>query len=201
MSLTFKSCLLDEQTGIFRLKSRKPDVFLVFGLKYAYSYDVELLEERYLELSKLTHPDHQMTADEASKQRVIKISAWVNQSYKDLKDSLFRAEFLLNLIESKNGSCTDPKKLPGTFLMDMLDLQEELEDRAVKEDENRLEEIVEQAEQSRKKTLKSVGNELDTFLCLKAVDQESMQKLRNELNTIRYHDRIIATAEELLDKL
>ena len=201
MNLTFKSCLFDEQTGNLCLKSRRPDVFLVFDIPYAYSYDVELLEKRYLELSRLTHPDHQMISDEASKQRVIQISAWVNQSYKDLKDSLFRAEFLLNLIESNNGCCTDPKKLPGTFLLEMLDLQEELEERSVKEDENRLEEIVDQAEQSRKKTLKKVGNELDTFLSFDAVDQESMQKLRDELNTIRYHDRIISTAEELLDKL
>ena len=201
MSLSFGSCLLDEHTGELRLKDRAPDVFQVFGLNYTYAYDAELLERRYLELSKLTHPDHQETSDEASKQRVINVSAWVNQSYRDIRDSLFRAEFLLSLLETRNQCRTNSKKLPGTFLMDMLELQEELENPATRVDEDRLEEISEQAEKSRKNALKSVGVDLDNCLDSEFVDKESLQNLRNQLNTIRYFDRILGTVEDLLDKL
>ena len=201
MELTFRSCLLDEQTGKLQLNTQRPDVFEVFGLKHAYSYDSDLLEERYLELSKLTHPDHHRVADEESKQRTIKISAWVNQSYKELKDSLFRAEFLLNMIEKDNGLKTDSKKLPGTFLMDMLELQEELEILAVKLDESRLEEIEYQAEKFRKRSLKEVGEGLDLCLSRSTVDADFMQELRSQLNTVRYYDRILGTVEELLDKI
>ena len=201
MSLSFGSCLLDEHTGELRLKDRAPDVFKVFGLTYAYEYDSELLERRYLELSKLTHPDHQETSDEASRQRIINVSAWVNQSYRDIKNSLFRAEFLLSLLETRNQCHTDSKKLPGTFLMDMLELQEELENPATRADEDRLEEIAEQAENSRKKALKSIGENLDNCIDSELVDQESLQSLRNQLNTIRYYDRILGTVEDLLDKL
>jgi len=201
MSLSFGSCLLDEHTGELRLKDRDPDVFEVFGLNYAYAYDAELLEKRYLELSKLTHPDHQETSDEISKQRIITVSALVNQSYRDIRDSLFRAEFLLSLLETRNQCHTDSKKLPGTFLMDMLELQEELEHYATRVDEDRLEEIAKQAENSRKNALKSVGGDLDNCLDSEFVDKESLQNLRNQLNTIRYFDRILGTVEDLLDKL
>ena len=201
MGLTFRSCLFDEQTGKLQLKTRRPDVFEVFGLEYAYFFDSELLEQRYLELSKLSHPDHQRVKDEESKKYVLQISAWVNQSYQELKDSLFRAEFLLSLIEKDNDLSTDSKKLPGTFLMDMLELQEELEELAYKLDENRLEEIEEQAEQSRKQSLKEVGENLDLCLGGASVDQAFMQTLRSQLNTVRYYDRILGTVEELLDKV
>ena len=103
MGLTFRSCLFNEQTGKLQLKTRRPDVFEVFGLEHAYSFDSELLEQRYLELSKLSHPDHQTVKDEESKKHVLQISAWVNQSYQELNDSLFRAEFLLSIIEQNNG--------------------------------------------------------------------------------------------------
>ena len=201
MELTFRSCLLNEKTGKFELKTRRPDVFEVFGLNYAYSYDLDILEKRYLELSKLTHPDHQIEADEESKQRIIQISAWVNQSYIELKDSLFRAEFLLKIIEKNNDVKTDPKKLPGTFLMDMLELQEELEDLADKLDESRLDEIECQTEKFRKRSLKEIGDSLDLYLNRSQVDQHSLQELRSKLNTVRYYDRILETVEKLLEKV
>ena len=84
--------------------------------------------------------------------------------------------------------------------MDMLELQEELENPATRADEDRLEEIAEQAENSRKKALKSIGENLDNCIDSELVDQESLQSLRNQLNTIRYYDRILGTVEDLLDK-
>lgn len=201
MNLSFRSCLLDEQTGQLSIRSIRPDAYEVFGLAYVYDIDQAQLESRYIEISRLTHPDHQCPADEAEKHRITKISAWINQSYKDLKNSLYRAEFLLDVLEKRHVLITDSKKLPDAFLMEMLELQEELEYFEKEPIEERLNEIESEAMDSRISVLKKVGDQIDGLIGRESLDQCDLQALRTQLNTVRYYDRILDTVEKIMDKI
>lgn len=201
MGLSFRSCLLDEQTGELCVKSRRPDAYDVFGLSYVYDVDKNDLESRYIEISKLTHPDHNNTATEAEKNRITQVSAWINQAYKDLGDPLFRVEFLLGILEQKHNFQTDTKKLPSMFLMEMLELQEELEDLDEDPKECRLEEIEDSANRSKLTVLTDVGKKLDDYYSSDSDNEQFLQDLRTQINTVRYYIRILDTVEKIMEKI
>jgi len=192
---------MDEHSGELCVRSRRPDAYDVFGLAYVYDLDKGELERRYIEISKLTHPDHNDAASESEKLKITQVSAWVNQAYKDLGDPLFRVEFLLNSLEQKSAIKTDIKKLPNLFLMEMLELQEELEVLDQTPNESRLEEIEDNAQRTRLSILSNVGKSLDDRDCLDLADEKFLQDIRTQINTVRYYDRILDTVERIMEKL
>lgn len=192
---------MDEHSGELSVKSRRPDAYDVFGLAYVYDLDKAELESRYIEISKLTHPDHNGAASESEKLKITQVSAWINQAYKDLGDPLFRVEFLLEALERKHAIQTDTKKLPNLFLMEMLELQEELEELDQTPSECRLEEIEDSAQRSKRSILSKVGKNLDDRDCSDSANEKFLQDLRTQINTVRYYDRILDTVERIMEKL
>ena len=103
------------------------DHFSVFHLPLQYSLAKDVLEERYLKLSRVTHPD--LVCGEIKKDpRLLALSSFVNESYRVLKDDFLRAEAMLKYYSE--GLSLDGNALPPCFLMDMLELQEEVESYA-----------------------------------------------------------------------
>lgn len=73
------------------------DPFKVLGIDRQYSLDMKILEKRYFEEQKKTHPDRFIGVPEYKKREVLKRSGEVNQAYLLLKDPLQRALFLLEV--------------------------------------------------------------------------------------------------------
>lgn len=71
----------------------------LFGLPARYDLDRRFLHQRYLELTRETHPDFAAGAEEDDDAQLAALqrSAQVNEAYAVLSDDLRRAEYLLSL--------------------------------------------------------------------------------------------------------
>ena len=93
------------------------DSFERLGLPRRFAIDPGELERNYLARSREVHPDFD-TGDEDA-------SAALNEAYSTLCEPFRRAEHLLIL--SGGPSASEDKTLPPAFLMEMLDLRDEIE--------------------------------------------------------------------------
>lgn len=177
------------------------DSFDVFDLPVSYSISRDELESQYLVLSKATHPDHIQEVEAEAKTKILQCSSQVNKAYRELKDPQSRAEVLLTRLSHENQVQLNGKDLPPGFLMEMLELQEELEDLEAKglteEVEDRLEEIEQLCESELERILSKVA---DCFASYdKAQDKEQLHEIRRQLNCLKYYQRISEIAERLIE--
>ncbi len=107
--------------------------FEIFGVAEAYRIDLDDLARRYRELQREVHPDR--FADRSDREQRISVqwSAYINQGLETLKSPVKRAEYLLHLrgivVGSQNKTTSD-----SVFLMQQIELREELAEVADKED-------------------------------------------------------------------
>jgi molecular chaperone HscB len=101
------------------------DHFERLGLPRRFSLDPTALETAYLERSRAVHPDfhHQSSGGEQAASE--SLTAAVNEAYTTLRDPFRRAEHLLALLGGP--TATEVKDIPPAFLMEMMDLREEIE--------------------------------------------------------------------------
>lgn len=118
-SLACLSCghLLSEPAGA--------DHFLRLGLDRDLLFDKAQAEAAYLKLSRLLHPDCKAGASEDELLLAVAHSATLNEAWRVLTDDQLRAEYLLELHHP--GSLEQHKTLSPAFLMEAIELSEELE--------------------------------------------------------------------------
>lgn len=101
------------------------DHFERLGLPRRFSLDPTALEAAYLDRSRAVHPDFHHGGSGGEQAASEALSAAVNEAYTTLKDPFRRAEHLLALLGGP--TATDVKDIPPAFLMEMMDLREEIE--------------------------------------------------------------------------
>lgn len=101
-----------------------PDPFTVFGVPRTLDLDARLLEQRYVKLSRESHPDLHRAADTADCIAVLQRSAEINDAWQILRDPWSRAKALLDVIDP--GALDRNKKLDPVFLGEALELAEEV---------------------------------------------------------------------------
>ena len=101
------------------------DHFERLGLPRRFSLDSTALEAAYLDRSRAVHPDFHHTGSGGEQAASEALTAAVNEAYTTLKDPFRRAEHLLSIMNGP--SATDVKDIPPAFLMEMMDLREEVE--------------------------------------------------------------------------
>lgn len=101
------------------------DFFSLFGLKRQFSIDTRALERAYIALQKQFHPDRFAAMQEHERRAATQWSIRVNEGYRELRDDLSRAIYLLSLLGT---SLEENPVLPGDFLMMQLELREALEE-------------------------------------------------------------------------
>ena len=99
--------------------------FEIFGLPVDYQVDISALATRYRELQKEVHPDNFAASTEQEQRLAMQWSALVNTANETLKSSLSRAIYML---EMKGIEIDHNPSLPPEFLMQQIELREELED-------------------------------------------------------------------------
>jgi molecular chaperone HscB len=106
------------------------DYFTVFGLPRKLRLDVEALQRRFYELSRLHHPDFHQGADAERQAEALERSALVNRAYRALRDPLARVEYLIALEEGRDAreGAADKPRAPRELLQEMLEVQEALEE-------------------------------------------------------------------------
>jgi molecular chaperone HscB len=103
----------------------KQDYFEIFQFPRGFDIDQALLSERFRELQKSVHPDKYVGASDAEKRLSMQWTVQINTAHDTLKASLARAIYLLELSDVKIE--TNPN-LDPVFLMEQIELREELEE-------------------------------------------------------------------------
>lgn len=102
------------------------DFFAILGLPRTLVPDLADLEENYLRLCEVIHPDCHSGAGEAFQEASEDKASLVNEAYQILKDDLSRAEYLLTLYGGPDSS-THRSMAPET-LEQQLEWRERLEE-------------------------------------------------------------------------
>lgn len=87
------------------------------------------LSKKYFELQKKYHPDFYAKSDEADQQEALEKTSALNQAYKTLKDQDATIKYLLKI----KGLLQEEEKypLPPDFLMEVMDLNENLSEDSI----------------------------------------------------------------------
>jgi len=99
------------------------DPFALLWLVPAYDVDLAALERAFFERSKQLHPDRMAGAPAAERVAVLSRSRALNDAYQLIKKPVARAEYLL---ARAGGTIGDNERLDPAFLMEILELREEL---------------------------------------------------------------------------
>jgi molecular chaperone HscB len=162
--------------------------FELFGLPSQFQLDGSLLSSQFRELQKRFHPDNFATASERDRLMAVQKAAQINDAYQVLKHPISRAEYILaeNGTEMRGEQQTmqDPM-----FLMEQMELREELEDIADSSDpESALFDFDSKVSKMYKQHLASVEQELDQGLWAEAADRvrklKFIAKLKNEIELV-----------------
>ena len=101
--------------------------FEIFNITVAFEIDLKNLKQVYLKLSRLYHPDFSTQDSEEIQEENLRMSALVNEAYKVLENEDLRLEYILN-INNLLDETENRKLLPQSFLIEMMELNEELQD-------------------------------------------------------------------------
>ena len=99
------------------------DPFALLGLAPGFEVDAAALERAYFERSKAAHPDRVAGAPAAERVAQLSRARALNDAYQLIKKPIARAEYLLARAGVTIG---DNERLDPTFLMEILELREEL---------------------------------------------------------------------------
>ncbi len=98
--------------------------FDFFGLEITFSIDKASLKKQYFVNTKAYHPDRYINASPKEQLAVLQKSTLNNTAYKTLKDDQKRLAYILTYF-GKLGEGTTPE-IPQSFLMEMMDINEEV---------------------------------------------------------------------------
>ncbi len=99
--------------------------FEIFQLPVAFDQDPDQLAARYRQLQSSVHPDRFVDASDQEKRLSLQWATQINAAYNVLVSGLARAIYLLELAGI---SIEDNPQLDPGFLMDQIELREQLED-------------------------------------------------------------------------
>jgi len=102
------------------------DYFTLFGLTPGYVVDTQLLATRYQELQRQFHPDKYASRSQSEQLLAVNQSATINQAWQTLRHPLLRAEYLL-LLNGFDLANEQHTVRDTAFLMEQLELREELD--------------------------------------------------------------------------
>ncbi|MEZ8327788.1 co-chaperone HscB [Vibrio splendidus] len=167
--------------------------FELFGLPLQFQLDGSLLSSQFRDLQRQFHPDKFAIASERDRLLAVQKTAQINDAYQVLKNPISRAEYLLvqhgEDIRGEQQTMQDPM-----FLMEQMELREELEDIADSSDpEDALFAFEGKVSKMYKQQLSAIQQELESEAWLEAADRvrklKFIAKLKNEIELVE--DRLI----------
>jgi molecular chaperone HscB len=164
------------------------DPFAMLGLAPAYEVDLGALERAFFERSKRLHPDRAAGATAAERVAVLSRSRALNDAYHLIKRPVQRAEYLLARAGVTIG---DNERVDPTFLMEVLELREELANARAAGD-SALVERLQRAMQARR------NDALDGLPALFAAGD--LAAIKDRLILLRYLNRYLEECDAALDE-
>jgi molecular chaperone HscB len=115
------------------------DYFSLFDLAPAFILDTQHLRKQYLRLQRQFHPDLHTQSSNAEQADMLLQSSLLTQAYEVLTDSEKRMQYILNMYNAMPSE--GQSKLPSSFLMEMMELNETIDEAAPSETQQILTEI------------------------------------------------------------
>ena len=165
--------------------------FSTFDLVPAFAVDTSQLASRYRDLQAAVHPDRFVNATDAEKRIAMERAVEVNAAFSTLKDPVRRAMHLLSLVNI-DGMDEKNTSMPFDFLAEQIEWREAMADAKLKEDDERLEEML----QELAAMLASLG---DTFAA--AYQGEHFTVATTLARKMRFVQKLIEEAESALADL
>jgi len=180
--------------GALQPPDPKADHFSVFGVEQRFALDVNDLERRYKEMTKVLHPDRFARADERARRASLKRSIQLNEAWRTLKDPVRRAEYLLSLsgvvVGGEEGTTRrvdgEKVRLPvaPALLMEVMELREGLAEARAANDHPRVAALAATVRGRREAALRAVAS----VFTQKTPDHEAIAR---DLVAVRYYDRFL----------
>lgn len=183
----------------------KADYFRVLGVPRSFDVDLEDLERRYKETTKILHPDRFARADSQARRASLERSVQLNEAWRTLKDPVRRAEYLLSLHgvdmgERMGGSPREPSRgqatlpVPQVLLMEVMELREALAEAQASKDLPEVEALI-----------GKVRGRLETVMADVALgftcSPPDLGTITARLVTVRYYRRFLDEARVISEAL
>jgi len=157
------------------------DYFAVLGFEPDYELDADLLRKSFFAKQRETHPDRYGHLAGLALDEQIQLAAQINEAYRVLQDPFRRLEHLLVLRRHTQGVTEHQHPLPPDFLMEMMDLNEEVEKLETHPDATHANDLKTNVEQQitaiRAQTAALLGPE---------TSPEALEKAQTGLEKLRY---------------
>lgn len=167
------------------------DYFTLFGLPAGYPLDTQALAVRFQDLQRQFHPDKFASGSAAEQLAAVQQSATINQAWQTLRHPLSRAEYLLSLhgfdLASEQHTVRDT-----AFLMEQLELREELDEIDQAQDAGRLSALQQRVTQMYQSRLQLMTEQLA---------ESSWDTAADTVRKLRFLDKLQSAAEQLEEKL
>jgi molecular chaperone HscB len=166
--------------------------FETLGIEPTFDIDLEAVEQRYRELSRVVHPDKFAKTGAQERRRSLGLAVDVNAAWRVVKDPIRRAEALLAL----RGVTVDERsqKASPALLMDVMELREELSDAKAARNVAKIRTLAASMETRERTVIASLSSALG------ASHNEKSMELLGELKYVRrFLDEVKAIEEEMAD--
>jgi molecular chaperone HscB len=114
--------------------------FDLFGLDPRYALETEKLEQAYRDIQARVHPDRYAQSGDAERRASLQLTTRVNEAYRTLKDPVQRAKHILDL-NGVDVAFETNTQMPPDFLLQQLELREELDAASSKKSSSGLDAI------------------------------------------------------------
>lgn len=166
----------------------RDEPFALLGLAPSYDVDLAALERAFFERSKALHPDRAAGSTAGERIAALTRSRALNDAYQLIKKPVPRAEYLL----ARAGvSIGDNERLDPTFLMEILELREELAAARVAGDTELVGRL---AQAMRDRRAEAIGALSALFA------RSEFAAIKERLVLLRYIDRYLEECDAALDE-
>jgi len=135
--------------------------FDLFDLPVSFSIDKNKLRKKYYALNRENHPDNFTLVDQEEQMSALDKSSIINEAFKTLKDDMLRIKYTLELtgIKFEEGN----ESVPQIFLMEMMDINENIFDFKMNPSDEAKTSIVSQINLLENRILENVTEFINNF--------------------------------------
>ena len=158
--------------------------FDLFDQNKNFNIDNDKLDKMYQGLQRKVHPDRFFRSSNEEKDLSHKVSGCINEAYQILRNPISRGEYILQLFDQKINS-----EVSQDYLMDILDLHEEVSNANEVEEQVILLKKIQQI-------YKNETNDLSNYLNVKNNKLNDPKKAGESISKLKYLSRIRDTLKQ-----
>ncbi len=162
--------------------------FELYQIPVSFKPDLAIVKQQFYQLSRKYHPDFHTAATEQEQEEMLEMSSLVNTAFKTLSNQQATIQYVLAL---KGLLDADEKyALPADFLMEMMDLNEQLTDAKMEGESSMLEKVKETIQHKSTEIYEAVAGILEISEANTA-SQEALLQVKDYYFKKKYLDRIL----------